>query len=90
VNLELARDDHARAVASIDRYCREQLEAPLSNLAATALLDYVLREIAPLAYNAAVRDVQKRMLARVSELDSEVYADEFSYWRRADSGKRQR
>ncbi|MEP7339159.1 MAG: DUF2164 family protein, partial [Acidobacteriota bacterium] len=35
-------------------------------------------------YNKGVADAQERMQARIGELDYEVHADEFQYWRNRD------
>ena len=72
-----------QAIASIERYCAEQLddETPVGQLGACALLDFFLQEIAPVVYNQAVADAQTRLLTRVAELDAEVYAEPFQYWK---------
>ena len=64
------------------------MEEPLGNLAAGALLQFILEEIGPSIYNKGVADAQERMQQRISELDSEVYADEFQYWRNRQSKSR--
>ncbi|MBL8302519.1 MAG: DUF2164 domain-containing protein, partial [Ideonella sp.] len=38
----------------------------------------------------AVADVQERLQARVAEVDIEVHADEFTYWRKHDAAARRR
>ena len=88
--IELNKEARKEAVASIERYFRENMEEPIGNIAAGALLGFLLEEIGPSIYNQAVADVQERLAARVSEIDIEVHADEFQYWRRFDKqrGKR--
>ncbi len=77
---------HARqeAIASIERYFRENMEERIGNIAAGGLLAFFLEEIAPSVYNQAVADVQERLLVRVGELDIEVHEDEFGYWAKRD------
>lgn len=84
MSIELAKEIRTRAVASIQRYFRENMEEPIGNMDAEALLDFFLQEIGPVAYNKAVMDVQERLQVRVSEIDIEVHEDEFPYWRRAE------
>ncbi len=88
--IELNKEARKEAVASIERYFRENMEEPIGNIAAGALLGFLLEEIGPSIYNQAVADVQERLAARVNEIDIEVHADEFQYWRRFDKqrGKR--
>ena len=82
MTIELNPDARKAALASIERYFRENMEAPIGNLAAGALLGFFLEEVGPCIYNQAVADVQERLQARIAELDIEVHEDEFQYWRK--------
>jgi uncharacterized protein (DUF2164 family) len=75
--IELSKEAKAQAVAALERYFDEHLEERLGNVAARALLSFILEEIGPSIYNTAVSHVQERLLARVQELDLEVHEDEF-------------
>jgi len=80
--IEPSRDARKDAIASIERYFRENMEEPIGNIAAGGLLGFFLEEIGPLVYNKAVADVQERLQMRVAELDLEVHEEEFQYWRK--------
>jgi len=80
--IELTREARAQAVASIERYFQEELDQRIGNIAAGALLGFVVEEIGPLIHNLAVQRVQERLLERVQELDIEFNEDAFQYWRR--------
>ncbi len=84
--IELSRDDRAQAIASIERYFRENLEDKIGNVAAGGLLGFFLEEVGPAIYNKAVTDVQERLQQRVAEVDIEIHEDEFQYWRKYDQG----
>lgn len=88
--IELAKEARREAVASIERYFQENMEEPIGNIVAGALLNFVLEEIGPAIYNRAVADVQERLGARVAELDIEVHEDEFGYWRKFEQEKQRR
>ena len=81
MNIELPKDARAQAVASIERWFRENADEPIGNIQAAALLNFLLAEIGPSIYNQAIADAQQRLLARVAELDIECHADEFGFWR---------
>ena len=83
--IELPKDARKDAIASIERYFREQVGEPIGNIAAGALLGFFLEEIGPVVYNRAVQDVQDRLRQRIDELDIEVHEDEFAYWRKFDA-----
>ncbi|MEC5398357.1 DUF2164 domain-containing protein [Uliginosibacterium sp. H1] len=84
MSIEISREARAEAIASIERYFRENMEEPIGNIAAGALLGYFLEEIGPLVYNQAVADVQAHLRTRIDEVDIEVQQDAFGYWRRFD------
>lgn len=82
MTIEISKEARSQAIASIERYFRENMDEPIGNVAAGALLGFFLEEVGPLVYNRAVADVQERLQARVAELDLEVHEDEFQYWRK--------
>jgi len=82
MSIEIPKDARKEAIASIERYFRENMEEPIGNIAAGALLGFFLEEVGPAIYNRAVAEVQERLQARVSELDIEVHEEEFQYWRK--------
>lgn len=82
MTIELTKEARAEAIASIERYFRENMEEPIGNVAAAGLLGFFLEELGPSIYNKAVLDVQERLQPRVSELDLEVHEEEFQYWRK--------
>jgi len=86
--IELDKQVRQQAIASIERYFRENMDEPIGNVAASGLLGFFVEEIGPALYNQAVRDVQERLQARVAELDIEVHEEEFDYWRRYDKARR--
>lgn len=88
MTIELSKEDRAQAVASIERYFRENMEEKIGNIAASGLLGFILEEIGPSIYNRGVADAQERIQARVSDLDFEVHEEEFSYWRKFDKQRR--
>lgn len=90
MSIELPKEAHKEAVASIERYFRENMEEKIGNIAAGALLNFFVEELGPSIYNKAVADVQDRLQQRVSELDIEVHEDEFQYWRKHERQARAR
>ena len=88
--IELDKQVRQQAIASIERYFRENMDEPIGNVAASGLLGFFVEEIGPAIYNQAVRDVQERLQARVAELDIEVHEEEFDYWRRYEKAARRK
>jgi uncharacterized protein (DUF2164 family) len=90
VTIELSKQARADAVASIQRYFRDEMPEPIGDLKAGLLLNFLLEEIGPAIYNKAIADAQARLLGRVSDLNGELYADEFQYWIRQENKRKNR
>jgi uncharacterized protein (DUF2164 family) len=90
MTIELDKDAHKAAIASIERYFQENMDERIGNVAAGGLLGFLLAEIGPSIYNRAVADVQERLQMRIADLDIEVHEDEFTYWRQRDRPARPR
>lgn len=88
--IEISRDERKEAIASIERYFRENMDEPIGNIGAGALLAFFLEELGPIVYNQAITDVQERLQQRVSEVDIELHEDSFQYWRKFDREKRKK
>jgi uncharacterized protein (DUF2164 family) len=59
-----------------------------TDLQAMALLDFMLRDIAPSVYHAAVADVQAFLRDRLSDLEAICTEPEFTYWPKGSSVRR--
>ena len=90
MTIEISKESRKEAVRSIERYFHENMDEPIGNLAAGALIGFFLEELGPLVYNQAVADVQERLQARVAEIDIEVHEDAFQYWGKFDMAKRKK
>jgi uncharacterized protein (DUF2164 family) len=83
MEIELSKEARAQAVASIERWFKENADEPIGNIQAAALLKFFVAEIGPSIYNQAIGDAQQRLQMRIAELDIECHADEFGFWRKA-------
>jgi uncharacterized protein (DUF2164 family) len=82
MSIELPEDARTEAIASIQRYFDANMEEPIGNVAAGALLGFFLEEIAPAVYNKAIADAQESMQARIVDLDIDLHEEPFQYWRK--------
>ena len=90
MTIEISKEARQEAIASIERYFTENMEDHIGNIAAGALLGFILEEIGPAIYNKAVTDVQERLQSRIMEVDIEIHEDEFQYWRKFDQLRKRR
>jgi uncharacterized protein (DUF2164 family) len=88
--IEISKQARADAIASIRRYFEENMPEPIGDLPAGLLLNFVLEEIGPTIYNQAIADAQTRMQQRVSDLNGELFVDEFQHWVKVDAKRRSR
>jgi uncharacterized protein (DUF2164 family) len=90
MSIEFSKQQRADAIASMQRYFEENFSEPIGDLPAGLLLNFFLEEIGPAVYNRAIADVQTHMQLRVSDLNGELYANEFQYWTKVDSKRKTR
>ncbi|MHB1796021.1 MAG: DUF2164 domain-containing protein [Acidobacteriaceae bacterium] len=88
--LRPTQEVRADAIASLKRYFQENMPEPIGDLPAGLLLNFFIEEIGPAVYNHAIADAQARMQQRVSDLNGELYADEFQYWPRVEDKRKKR
>lgn len=58
MTIELTPEARKEAISSIERYFKENMEEPIGNIAAGALLGFFLEEIGPSIYDKAIADAQ--------------------------------
>jgi uncharacterized protein (DUF2164 family) len=80
MSLELPDQARAHSIASIKRYFAAELDQEIGDLKAGLVLDFMLKEIGPSIYNAAIADAQAFLRDRVADLDGACSAPEFAYW----------
>ncbi|HEU4829713.1 MAG TPA: DUF2164 domain-containing protein [Gemmatimonadales bacterium] len=88
MQIEFSPDAEKQALSSLRRYCSEELEVDVSELQARQLLKFVLREIAPTAYNAGVAAAEAFLRDRVADLEGVCHVPEFTYWPKGTSVRR--
>ncbi|WP_322105093.1 DUF2164 domain-containing protein [Paraburkholderia sp. J41] len=86
--IELPEDARAEAIASIQRYFDTNMDEPIGNIAAGALLGFFLEEIAPAVYNKAIVDAQENLQARIVDLDIDLHEEPFRFWRKYEPRRR--
>ena len=86
--IALPDDDKKQALASIERYCAENLDAEVSPLEAAGLLDFFLKEIGPSVYNSGVADAEAFLRDRLADLGGACYEPEFVYWPKSSAVRR--
>jgi uncharacterized protein (DUF2164 family) len=79
-----------QAAASLQRYCTQELDIDLSVIQVTMLLDFILTEIAPTAYNGGVAAAEAFLRDRLSDLEATCSEPEFAYWPKGASVRRKR
>ncbi len=80
MTITLRADARSRCVASIKRYFVEEIDGEVGDLQAGFLLDFFLKEIAPLVYNGASADAQACFQQHTADLDGACFVPEFAYW----------
>ncbi len=86
----LSDGEKKQALASLSRFCEDELEFEMSGVQSALLLKFILAEIAPSVYNSGVRDAQAFLQDRLADLEATCYEAEFAYWPKGASVRRKR
>ena len=89
MTMKLSDEARRHALDSVTRYCAEH-DLDIGNLEAVGLVEFILKEIAPTAYNAGVADAQAFLRDRLVDLEATCYEPEFMYWPRPGTVRRKR
>ncbi len=76
----MSPEQKTAVTASLQRYFDENFESELNDLQASLLLDYILNEISPLAYNRGVEDARQYFAARAEDLPGVCFQEALTYW----------
>ncbi|GIQ63478.1 DUF2164 domain-containing protein [Paenibacillus cisolokensis] len=71
---KLPREEKEALIERIRLYFEEERSETIGRLAAEQLLDWMLGEIGPYAYNQGVEDARVLIAERSQSLDDELYA----------------
>jgi uncharacterized protein (DUF2164 family) len=90
MSIQFSDEAKKQATASLQRYCTEELEVELTGVQTTMLLNFILAELAPTAYNAGVATAEAFLRDRLADLEATCYEPEFAYWPKGASIRRKR
>ena len=81
MEIQLKKDLEKQLVASVQRYCAEDLGLEVGELKAGLFLKFCLAEIGPSVYNQAISDAQAYFQEKVADLENTCFAQEFAHWK---------
>lgn len=82
MTIKLSKETEQQLIASIRRYCDDQMEQDIGDLQAGLLLQFFLEEAAPSIYNQAISDAQAYMQEKSADMEISCFAPEFGYWKK--------
>jgi len=88
--IEVPPASRTKAIASIRRYFREELDQDIGDLKAALLFDYFIAEHGPTIYNQGIADARAFFEERSADLAAVAYQIEFPFWERnsrSDAGQ---
>eukprot|EP01031_Cornospumella_fuschlensis_P013018 gene13018-15909_t len=86
--LTLPKAQKADILSSLQRYLSTELDHELGDIQASHLLDYILKEIAPFAYNQGIEDAKTFLTSKLEDLTGTCFAECLTYWHTPAPGTR--
>lgn len=85
--LSLTKEQKVEATASMRRFVAEEPELEVSDIQTGRLLDYILTEIAPFAYNQGVEAARQQLSRQIEDLPGTCFEEPLTYWDKAGSSR---
>jgi len=80
--LELSKETVREITPSLRRFLAEELDVEIGEMQANFLLDYILKEISPFAYNKGVKDAEAFLRAHLEDLRNTCFEEELTFWKK--------
>jgi uncharacterized protein (DUF2164 family) len=84
--IEFTKQETADLVPSLQKYFREELEQELNEMDAKFLLAFIVKEIAPFAYNKGVADAERYFREKVEDLTGICFEPAMTFWLKKRKG----
>ncbi len=80
--IQLTPQETDEVTHSLKKYFAAEFDQELSDLKTRLLLDYVLKEIAPFAYNQGVRDAENFFRKTLEDVSGTCFEPPLTYWQK--------
>ncbi len=78
--IELTAQETGEAMHSLKKYFASEMDEELSDLRAKLLLEYILKEFGPFAYNLGVKHAEDFFRKRMEDLPATCFEPALTYW----------
>ena len=66
--IELSKEQKAKVIEEIKSFFYNERDEEIGELSATLILDFIIEKLAPVFYNAGIKDALKYMQERVEDM----------------------
>lgn len=72
--IKLSREQKQQLINNVKRYFETERDENLGDLAAENLIEFMLKQLGPVAYNAALSDARLTVMEQMQRLEEEIYS----------------
>ncbi|MCK5489105.1 MAG: DUF2164 domain-containing protein, partial [Gemmatimonadetes bacterium] len=76
MRIELSEERREQLATEVQQLFLDEFERDLSEFQAERLIDFFMSQMGPPVYNQAVQDARRYVMAKLDDLDGEVYEPE--------------
>lgn len=73
IPIKMSREERTKIIGHIQNYFEEERSEVLGDLAAGQILDFMLKELGPYAYNKGIADARRLINERVAQIEEDLY-----------------
>jgi len=74
--IEINPSAHEQVKYLLDTYLKEELDIEISEFKLDLFATHCTQAIAPVVYNAAIKDAQTYLFEKLTDMEADLYADE--------------
>lgn len=70
---KMLKDERQQMVTNLQNYFQEKQWSEIGNLEAEQLLSFIMEDVSPYIYNAALQDARKLIIERMENVEEDLY-----------------
>ncbi|QHT63901.1 DUF2164 domain-containing protein [Paenibacillus lycopersici] len=74
IPVKMPKEQKDALIRSVQTYFEEERSETIGSISAESLIDFMLKELAPYAYNQAIADARRLMQDKSAQIEDELYA----------------
>ena len=72
--IKLPKEQKEQIISKVKAYFEEERSETIGDLAAEQMIDFMIKELGPYIYNAAIDDARQMLIRKIASIEEELYS----------------